>query len=209
MGERIEDELKYRIASRREFDVFSESLGRPHTVERQRNYYLDTPALRLHAQGILLRVRVLEGENRIHLTVKVATHIEPGRIIAREHEVELPHEHTAAIFAAPRSELARLEMPILREALDAAASEPIKVVGELLTYRRLFALPLGELALDVVAFPGAVEYEVELETADAEAGRRFLEASMARLGVRAWPENEPKTGRLFRRLGDDRPAGPC
>ena len=57
---------------------------------------------------------------------------------------------------------------------------------------------------NLVEYLDVVEYEVELETRDAEAGREYLEAAMAHLGVKAWREREPKTGRLFRRLGPAR-----
>jgi uncharacterized protein YjbK len=138
--------------------------------------------------------------------VKIASRIEAGRITAREEEQELNAEAARGLIACPARHLAGARMPLLREALRGMDPAALRRVGELVTHRRTFAVRQGMLALDVVEVPGEVQYEVELETADAAAGRVFLEDAFDRLGIAAAPESEPKSGRLFRALGL---SGPC
>ncbi|HNS00598.1 MAG TPA: CYTH domain-containing protein [Planctomycetota bacterium] len=194
-----EEELKYRVSDRRALDALAALLGAPARVERQRNWYFDTPELDLQGRGALVRLRVLDGAERAVLAVKIAERIEAGLIVADEEERELTAAETAALRADPGGFLAALSMPLARKALAGIAAARLACTGELRTHRRCYALPAGLLALDAVAFPGGDEFEIELETADSGAGRAFVENLCARAGIAAWKEAEPKSARLFRR----------
>jgi uncharacterized protein YjbK len=196
-----EEELKYRVPAREDLDRIARALGEPCRVESQRNRYIDTRALDLHGSGILIRLRAFEGSAGAILTVKIAERLEAGFIAAREEEMHLDAPAVDALVAAPAAYLAGVRLPLLAEALARAPGCDLALVAELATWRRLFMVPAGSLALDVVELPGSTEYEVELETGDREAGSAFLEDLFRQRGVAAWKESEPKTGRLFRRLG--------
>lgn len=194
-----EEELKYRVPDLRALDAVAALLGEPARIERQRNRYYDTPDLALNARGVLVRLRVMEGAGRAVLAIKIAERIEAGLIVADEEERELTGAETAALRADPGAFLAALPMALARTALAGVATARLACAGELVTRRRCYAVPAGLLALDAVSLPGGGEFEIELETADAAAGRVFLEDLCARAGVEAWKEAEPKSARLFRR----------
>jgi uncharacterized protein YjbK len=195
-----EEELKYRVGAAEDLDRMARRLGPPARVEHQRNVYFDTEDLALHRAGALVRLRRCAGAAGGLLTVKIAERIESGFIAAREDERAVGEAEAAALLAAPDAWLrACCGLDLAPEALARAGGRPLGVAGELCTHRRSFAVPAGSLALDVVALTGRTEYEIELETADRAAGTAFLEGLLARLGIAAWKESEPKTGRLFRR----------
>ncbi len=194
-----EEELKYRVRDLRALDAVAGLLGEPTRVEDQRNHYYDTPELALNARGVLLRLRIMDGAGRAVFTVKIAERIEAGLIIAEEEERDLSAAEAAALHADPGAFLGGLSMALVRKALAGVAADRLACAGRLATRRRCYVLPAGLLALDTVSLPGGDEFEIELETADAGAGRVFLEGLCARAGIDAWKEREPKSARLFRR----------
>jgi len=197
----LEEELKYRLQDETALERIARILGPPTCETVQHNVYFDTPGLKLHRSGILLRLRREEGKPGGILTLKKAVVLQPGRIVAEEQERNLSARRVQELLEKPSEVLQSLDLSLAAAVLEELHGAALQRAGDLITHRRSYELPEGELALDLVKFPDGSECEVELETEHAQQGRRFLERLFESAGVTAFPEGEPKSGRLFKRLG--------
>lgn len=208
MDEKLEQEIKYRLPGRAELDRLVGELGPPHQEERQENRYFDSNDLVLHRQGMLIRIRrfLNQPDRPACLTVKKAIALRPGYIQARESECAITVDDGMPAGSGGASGAARffndITMPLLQEVLSMLPDKAgIEQVATLCTHRRVYCLAEGEMALDIVDLAGELEFELELETTDRPAGERFLSSLFDRLSIHAHAPSQPKTSRLFAKLG--------
>ncbi len=199
MSAHREVELKYRLPTRKDYEVLCRGLGKPDAEKRQVNHYYRSADGRLPGADGMIRVR--EEGGRGSFTVKLGGSLVAGVAVSREYEEPWPwSEHG---FPPPPERLWEVGHPGL-DALGREAGGPFPLVraGELVNVRKVYRLSDGlRLEVDASRYPdGETDYEVEVETDDPEGARRRLEALLNDLGVGYEPQVETKYQRFLRHL---------
>ncbi|GAB2022902.1 CYTH domain-containing protein [Pseudolactococcus yaeyamensis] len=158
-------EIEYKtLLSLSEFDQLSKRFSHIAPV-RQTNHYFDTPDLKLRGNKLSLRIRTFD--NTAEMTLKI-----PQQVGNLEHNVALTYEKACAILASktlPQNciTIQRIFDILKVYAIDLSA---IQLLGSLTTTRREYETNIGLMALDKNEYSGKLDYELELEVADAPIG---------------------------------------
>lgn len=209
-----EREIKLELASDRERERLLGALPAPIEVKDQFNHYFDLPGGELRAAGVMLRLRIESSigaeasptKERARITVKEGAKRDgAGLFDSAEREADLPLELARAVVAG---ETPFAEVPGSIVATLAARFGDLSTLAEwgTLTNRRsVHTVDEGFVVeVDQAVYPdGTVLDEVELESEDPEAARRWLLAFLAGIPVEARPSTASKSERLARARGKD------
>ena len=160
-------EIEYKtLLSLSEFDQLGKRFSHVAPV-RQTNHYFDTPDLKLRANKLSLRIRTFD--DAAEMTLKI-----PQKVGNLEHNIALTSEEANAILATktlPQNCINIQNIPELLKgyAIDLSA---VRVLGSLTTTRREYETSIGLMALDKNEYSGRLDYELELEVADARSGEK-------------------------------------
>ncbi|MGT2757101.1 CYTH domain-containing protein [Streptococcus ovuberis] len=158
-------EIEYKtLLNRTEFDQLTAHFSYV-PIFKQTNYYFDTPNRALRQAKLSLRIRTLA--DRAELTLKI-----PQDIGNLEHNLDLSLEEAQAMIAKNRLEINPLTQLLIDRGFDL---DEIGCLGFLTTYRREVKLPIGLLALDENHYAEQIDYELELEVTDPEAGQQAFQ----------------------------------
>ncbi len=127
----------------------------------QTNYYFDTAAFDLRKAKLALRIRVFS--DRAELTLKI-----PQKVGNLEHTLHLDLADALTIIKKQELPINTVTQIIIDRGFDLAK---INSIGHLTTNRREVKLPIGLLAIDENYYANRMDYEIELEVADADKGK--------------------------------------
>ncbi|CCK19682.1 CYTH domain-containing protein [Lactococcus laudensis] len=160
-------EIEYKtLLSLSEFDQLGKRFSHIAPV-RQTNHYFDTPDLRLRGNKLSLRIRTFD--NAAEMTLKI-----PQKVGNLEHNIALTSEEAMAILATKRLPQNCINIQSILEILNSYEINisAIHVLGSLTTTRREYETNIGLMALDKNEYSGKLDYELELEVADALSGEK-------------------------------------
>ena len=160
-------EIEYKtLLSLSEFDQLGKRFSHIAPI-RQTNHYFDTPDLQLRGNKLSLRIRTFD--DAAEMTLKI-----PQQVWNLEHNITLTSEAARTILetkSLPQhgSKIQSILDLLEKYAIDLSA---IGVLGSLTTTRREYETAIGLMALDKNEYSGKVDYELELEVADAPSGEK-------------------------------------
>ncbi|ATC60831.1 MAG: CYTH domain-containing protein [Lactococcus raffinolactis] len=160
-------EIEYKtLLSLSEFDQLGKRFSHVAPV-RQTNHYFDTPDLKLRANKLSLRIRTFD--DAAEMTLKI-----PQKVGNLEHNIALTSEEANAILATKTLPQNCINIQNILELLKGYAIDlsAIRVLGSLTTTRREYETSIGLMALDKNEYSGRLDYELELEVADARSGEK-------------------------------------
>ena len=160
-------EIEYKtLLSLSEFDQLGKRFSHVAPV-RQTNHYFDTPDLKLRANKLSLRIRTFD--DAAELTLKI-----PQKVGNLEHNIALTSEEANAILATKTLPQNCINIQNILELLKGYAIDlsAVRVLGSLTTTRREYETSIGLMALDKNEYSGRLDYELELEVADARSGEK-------------------------------------
>jgi uncharacterized protein YjbK len=161
-------EIEYKtLLSLSEFDQLGKRFSHIAPV-RQTNHYFDTPELGLRGNKLSLRIRTFD--NAVEMTLKI-----PQKVGNLEHNIALTSEEAMAILATKTLPQNCVNIQSILEILKSYEINlsDIHVLGSLTTTRREYKTNIGLMALDKNEYSGRLDYELELEVADALSGENF------------------------------------
>ena len=160
-------EIEYKtLLSLSEFDQLGKLFSHVAPV-RQTNHYFDTPDLKLRANKLSLRIRTFD--DAAEMTLKI-----PQKVGNLEHNIALTSEEANAILATKTLPQNCINIQNILELLKGYAIDlsAVRVLGSLTTTRREYETSIGLMALDKNEYSGRLDYELELEVADARSGEK-------------------------------------
>lgn len=160
-------EIEYKtLLSLSEFDQLGKRFSHVAPV-RQTNHYFDTPDLKLRANKLSLRIRTFD--DAAEMTLKI-----PQKVGNLEHNIALTSEEANAILATKTLPQNCINIQNILELLKGYAIDlsAVRVLGSLTTTRREYETSIGFMALDKNEYSGRLDYELELEVADARSGEK-------------------------------------
>ena len=160
-------EIEYKtLLSLSEFDQLGKRFSHVAPV-RQTNHYFDTPDLKLRANKLSLRIRTFD--DAAEMTLKI-----PQKVGNLEHNIALTSEEANAILATKTLPQNCINIQNILELLKGYAIDlsAVRVLGSLTTTRREYETSIGLMALDKNEYSGRLDYELELEVADARSGEK-------------------------------------
>ena len=160
-------EIEYKPLLRlSEFDQLGKRFSHVAPV-RQTNHYFDTPDLKLRANKLSLRIRTFD--DAAEMTLKI-----PQKVGNLEHNIALTSEEANAILATKTLPQNCINIQNILELLKGYAIDlsAIRVLGSLTTTRREYETSIGLMALDKNEYSGRLDYQLELEVADARSGEK-------------------------------------
>ncbi len=160
-------EIEYKtLLSLSEFDQLGKRFSHVAPV-RQTNHYFDTPDLKLRANKLSLRIRTFD--DAAEMTLKI-----PQKVGNLEHNIALTSEEANAILATKILPQNCINIQNILELLKGYAIDlsAVRVLGSLTTTRREYETSIGLMALDKNEYSGRLDYELELEVADARSGEK-------------------------------------
>lgn len=160
-------EIEYKtLLSLSEFDQLGKRFSHVAPV-RQTNHYFDTPDLKLRANKLSLRIRTFD--DAAEMTLKI-----PQKVGNLEHNIALTSEEANAILATKTLPQNCINIQNILELLKGYAIDlsAVRVLGSLTTMRREYETSIGLMALDKNEYSGRLDYELELEVADARSGEK-------------------------------------
>ncbi|MFR4176995.1 MAG: CYTH domain-containing protein [Lactococcus raffinolactis] len=160
-------EIEYKtLLSLSEFDQLGKRFSHVAPV-RQTNHYFDTPDLKLRANKLSLRIRTFD--DAAEMTLKI-----PQKVGNLEHNIALTSEEANAILATKALPQNCINIQNILELLKGYAIDlsAVRVLGSLTTTRREYETSIGLMALDKNEYSGRLDYELELEVADARSGEK-------------------------------------
>lgn len=160
-------EIEYKtLLSLYEFDQLGKRFSHVAPV-RQTNHYFDTPDLKLRANKLSLRIRTFD--DAAEMTLKI-----PQKVGNLEHNIALTSEEANAILATKTLPQNCINIQNILELLKGYAIDlsAVRVLGSLTTTRREYETSIGLMALDKNEYSGRLDYELELEVADARSGEK-------------------------------------
>ena len=160
-------EIEYKtLLSLSEFDQLGKRFSHVAPV-RQTNHYFDTPDLKLRANKLSLRIRTFD--YAAEMTLKI-----PQKVGNLEHNIALTSEEANAILATKTLPQNCINIQNILELLKVYAIDlsAVRVLGSLTTTRREYETSIGLMALDKNEYSGRLDYELELEVADARSGEK-------------------------------------
>lgn len=188
------DDAGHRLLGR----ALARELGPPARLE-QRNRFYDSADRRLRRAGLNLRLR--EENGRLLLTCK--------RRVAQEDGLHHHEEWEQWLDGAPGEPPALRSLPVPEPWIAALAEAPLELVGGFANTRDEFRAAGDLLCLDRTDFLGRrVDYELEIETADADASRARWTAKLKEWGVSWRPQPLTKFARMLELSAEARPSLP-
>ena len=160
-------EIEYKtLLSLSEFDQLGKRFSHVAPVS-QTNHYFDTPDLKLRANKLSLRIRTFD--DAAEMTLKI-----PQKVGNLEHNIALTSEEANAILATKTLPQNCINIQNILELLKGYAIDlsAVRVLGSLTTTRREYETSIGLMALDKNEYSGRLDYELELEVADARSGEK-------------------------------------
>jgi uncharacterized protein YjbK len=160
-------EIEYKtLLSLSEFDQLGKRFSHVAPV-RQTNHYFDTPDLKLRANKLSLRIRTFD--DAAEMTLKI-----PQKVGNLEHNIALTSEEANAILATKTLPQNCINIQNILELLKGYAIDlsAVRFLGSLTTTRREYETSIGLMALDKNEYSGRLDYELELEVADARSGEK-------------------------------------
>lgn len=160
-------EIEYKtLLSLSEFDQLGKRFSHIAPV-RQTNHYFDTPDLQLRGNKLSLRIRTFD--DAAEMTLKI-----PQKVGNLEHNITLTSEEAYAILGTKALPQNCINIQSILDLLKGYAIDlsAIRVLGALTTTRREYETAIGLMALDKNEYSGKVDYELELEVADAPSGEK-------------------------------------
>ena len=160
-------EIEYKtLLSLSEFDQLGKRFSHVAPV-RQTNHYFDTPDLKLRANKLSLRIRTFD--DAAEMTLKI-----PQKVGNLEHNIALTSEEANAILATKTLPQNCINIQNILELLKGYEIDlsAVRVLGSLTTTRREYETSIGLMALDKNEYSGRLDYELELEVADARSGEK-------------------------------------
>ena len=160
-------EIEYKtLLSLSEFDQLGKRFSHIAPV-RQTNHYFDTPDLQLRGNKLSLRIRTFD--DAAEMTLKI-----PQKVGNLEHNITLTSEEAYAILGTKALPQNCINIQSILDLLKGYAIDlsAIRVLGALTTTRWEYETAIGLMALDKNEYSGKVDYELELEVADAPSGEK-------------------------------------
>jgi uncharacterized protein YjbK len=185
MNMKKEIELKYRLKSKNDFDLFAHFLkpyssGRKH-IYRQENFYFDTPTLNLKRNGISLRLRKQNDEYLLcakqslgpkKLKKNLSVRLEYEGIInaAIAHLCRQDFLSPIDVFSTlpSKTKEEHITKKTLHTQMKKAATLGLQMIGSFVNERTVFPIHLMGQALDLdfdhSIYPKSIEvFEIEVE----------------------------------------------
>lgn len=135
------------------------------TPVTQTNYYFDTDDFIMRKKRLSLRIRTFE--KSAELTLKI-----PREVGALEHNIQLSKDQARTIIDSCDFPDNAIKDLLLENDVDC---HHLKNLGHLTTIRREMETPIGLMALDKNNYSDRIDYELELEVADATQGKKDFE----------------------------------
>ena len=140
---------------------------------RQVNYYIDSSDRQLQQARMALRLRTFD--DRAELTLKI-----PQKIGNMEYNQELSAQESQNILDLQLFPAGQL-LSLLAE--KQISVKELNILGSLETIRLEKTTEIGLLALDQSHYFGKTDYELELEVADYENGRKTFHQFLSEHGI--------------------------
>jgi len=199
MQQQVESELKWALTAPGHARLATELprlLGPPLVLE-QDNRFLDSADLRLRRAGMNLRLRseITPAGSRLLVTAKRRRN-GVGTDLHRHDEWEQTLAISLeALLAAPDRIVQHLTLPEPVAAVLGAA--PLMDQGGFANLRWEFHSGAELLCLDQTRLPSRIDYELEIETPEAEATRQRWSAQCRAWGVDITPQTQTKFARFL------------
>ena len=185
-----ETELKYQLESAADADRLGAILGDPD----ERRFLATRYWLPATPRGAALRIREVGGASEA--TVKRSGAAPTDGLFVHDERTELLDAGDAVAFISGQRPID--DLPLVAAT---GLQGPFRYVGLILTRRDVHRKNGLPLEIDRVTFPdGGEEFEVEVETPDADARRSDLMALAVEAGVTLRPSTKTKLGRLLDRI---------
>ncbi len=158
----------------------------------QENIYIDTDDFALRERRMLLRVRRIEDTYMMTLKKQIS-----HGVLEFDGTIDSPAPENHIDYI-PHNILAHLHA----HDIDVDA---LRIQGQLHTYRLENTIAAGLLVLDKSEYCGIVDYELEFEAHDYEAGKAFFDAFLSTHNI-AKLSDIPKSERFYRTLYKEKEA---
>lgn len=194
MSQSLEQELKFQIAGPVEFDQVLRSLGPPQAVVQQCNHYFSVAAGRASADWAL---RVRDEDGHFELTLKLGRSQREGYFESIEVNCDLDPASVEQLLTLSEWSPQMWELaPLQRLQQEFGVARLVKL-GSLRNQRHRCTQAGWVAELDITTFPnGQVDYELEVETSQAELVQQALEPLASLLTV----QTKTKFRRFLERL---------
>lgn len=177
MNQNLEIEFKNQLTKKDYVRIF-EAEFKPHNPEQilQRNYYFDTPDNQLKKNGSALRIRQTPALNE--LTLKV-----PSQGFLLETNISLSDNMCSSLLEMGLFKLSDISSDIHIETLDPEAT--YYLFNQFKTTRFERRIDGYLVVLDETTFQnGVVDYELEVESPEAETGLAFFHSFLEKYAIR-------------------------
>lgn len=220
-----EIELKYRLASKQDFDefqVFLEPMKTGKIIQlKQENFYFDTPNLRLKKNGISLRLRqqneqfflcakqsIKDKKSINHLSIRM----EVDQPIIEEKALLLKEQFLCPLDAfmdlslnEPRDKTA--QKIISKNIIQVSKKYGLQIIGSMINLRTIVPVEINEknieLEFDHTFYPNQIEiFEMEVEFSSEKQVNFFqkpIEALFRKAHIKTY-RSSSKSSRLYRIL---------
>ena len=194
----IEKELKYILPGDWARRSLIAHFGGEAKIAVQENYYFYPQNREIGNINEMLRLR-REGGSVI-ATYKRGRSARDGAFVADEFEETLSSAEFAEVISGRRN-LSAFDIAPVREAKRDFGSVNFALLGRVENERTKVRMPSGDvLELDRTSFPdGSADYELEVETDDAEVMRGYLLDVFRRLDIDAVAQTKTKFERFMER----------
>lgn len=202
----IEKELKYILDKKsfRTLYYYLSNLKKPDFLIRQVNYYFDTEEYSLQSQGVSIRIRKFK--DRAELTCKISAVDEN---ITRDFMHSYEYTRQLTLCDAKNYITKGIPINIIIDLIKphniniSQSLNPLICHGHLRTARIGFTLEkdLEPVLLDINAYLGTFDYELEWETADIDKARTILTSlfNRSRISLPSFSKVVTKRKRYFKR----------
>ena len=181
MSQHLEQELKFSLAGRTEFDQALSLLGPAEAVLEQTNHYFSGLEGQVSPDWVL-RLRNENGE--FELTLKLGRSQREGYFESLEINCLLSQVQAEEILSGPKWSRALWALSPLQRLRQEFGLEQLVMLGSLRNVRHRCPQQGWVAELDISRFPGGqIDYELEVETDQVERVQRALEPLRALLTV--------------------------
>jgi uncharacterized protein YjbK len=183
MGEHLEQELKFSLVGRDEFERVLARLGPPQAVVDQVNHYFSASAGQVSPDWVL-RVR---REDELHeLTLKLGRSQRQGYFESVEVNCPLDPEQAAHLLTTDLWSPELWDLPPLLRLRQEFELDRLVLLGSVQNLRHRCPQQGWVAELDITTFPGGrIDYELEVETSQVELVQQALQPLSDLLTVQA------------------------
>jgi len=200
----IETELKYLLDKEAFRSVYRclKAKNIKQNITRQANYYFDSEDLWLQEHKINIRIRKTAHGAELTCKIPETEAVEASLLRSSEYNWPLSIREADSYIddGLPVDRLLNLEgNPFHNRRI---ACTRLKCFGRLKTTRISFQVFKGDepLLLDISAYLGTFDYELEWETKDIDKGRGYVEKMFFETGITPQGPMKAKRRRFFERL---------